>query len=53
VVLPAQPPDRAARFWRIDGPAAVADAGHEADLVSAIVVPASATRGMLGRLFGR
>jgi len=33
--------------------AAVADAGYEADLVSAIVVPASATRGMLGRLFGR
>jgi Cu+-exporting ATPase len=33
--------------------AAVADAGYEADLVSAIEVPASATRGMLGRLFGR
>jgi Cu+-exporting ATPase len=33
--------------------AAVADAGYEADLVSAIVVPASATLGMLGRLFGR
>jgi hypothetical protein len=33
--------------------AAVADAGYEADLVSAIVIPASATRGMLGRLFGR
>jgi hypothetical protein len=31
----------------------VADAGYEADLVSAIEVPASATRGMLGRLFGR
>jgi hypothetical protein len=43
----------AARFSRLDGSAVVADAGYEADLVSAIEVPASATRGMLGRLFGR
>ena len=33
--------------------AAVAAAGYEADLEAAVVVPAAAARGILGRLFGR